>query len=367
MAKIRFFYDNNWISPAISSSSAHPNFPASNAQIPWLTRSWRSRYEAGSGWGNFTIILGTNDALDFDEGGAEINITVPTGSYTADTLALQVGTLMTAASVAGWTFVCTYSDDTNLFTIEETSGPNNFTIRWLNGTNTATNVADTMGYDNAADDNGLNASFESDNVRIHNVEWVTISSAVVIPMTSVIIKHHNFSATVFVQIQGSNDNFATTLFNDTFVYNADIMALMYTVTRSYRYWRIWIEDTANDDGYVEMGIVFLGPDFSPLRNFSPIHLDNPQDPSLLKYSEGGQISTIQREHFLNKNYTFKATNEKTGFDAIFDEVGISKALFICDDPDVGASVTEYFRLTPWSWSHLAGDFWNLLIGVEKLR
>ena len=73
MSNIKFYpYDLCKESP-IAASSEQPNFPVENVQDRCIQKPWRSRYGAGSGWGNFDINNG-NNKLYFRELASLINI-----------------------------------------------------------------------------------------------------------------------------------------------------------------------------------------------------------------------------------------------------------------------------------------------------
>lgn len=79
---------------------------------------------------------------------------------------------------------------------------------------------------------------------------------------------HNLSATATVRIQASSSGTMTPLLYDSnavTVYSHTDYATSFTVTEA-RYWRITISDTANVNGYVEIGRLFLGWKFAPTNN-----------------------------------------------------------------------------------------------------
>lgn len=105
-----------------------------------------------------TITTGSNDALDFDIGGAELNATIAAGTYVRGLSQADSGSLCKAiydaivAVEAAGTYTVTYSTNTRKFTITRSAGILN--LLWNTGTNTATNIGKTIGFSDNADDTG---------------------------------------------------------------------------------------------------------------------------------------------------------------------------------------------------------------------
>lgn len=98
------------------------------------------------------ITAGSNDALDFNDGGAQ-SITIPAGIYTPDNAASALQTAMDGVSSDNITVV--YSDSTGKFTAASDGGT--FTVDWATTTNT---LGAAFGF--TADDTGA-TSYVSDN------------------------------------------------------------------------------------------------------------------------------------------------------------------------------------------------------------
>jgi len=380
MANIKFFYDNLIKIYTPTETSQHENFPVENLQHRDFNKAWRSRYGAGSGWGNFVITDSVNDRLDIDEGGGEFSVVITPGTYDADTLATMIGSQMTATSLAvgnAWTYVCSYDDATNKFTIEETSGPNNFSILWKTGTHgsdgTGRTVGYTIGFSEAADDAGA-ATFTADYVRIHSSETITIDFVTPQDIYGVIIRGHNLEGAAAVSVLFSTDNFATVSETIPFTFQDNILILEWDTPKTYQYSQIRIRDWTNSALYVAMGIEFIGPQFQPVTN----NLQGPDlediDPSIVMESEAGQESSLQGDQYEVGTYVFRVNGaaEVANFKAMRDAVGTSKALFVCEDPTSDATAratTKYIRFTSWKWTPLKQSVnrWQLVLGYKELR
>jgi hypothetical protein len=95
---------------------------------------------------------------------------------------------------------------------------------------------------------------------------------------TIAILNHNLSNSASVQVQGSNDNFAT---SPIFSFNLNVETKnIFYISETYpnssmkcRYWRFIIQDVANASGYIEVGTILFGQSmvFSYPENFtSPI-------------------------------------------------------------------------------------------------
>jgi len=370
MAKCIFNYDNLWGTKDIVYSTQHPNFPATNSYHRDFTRPWKSRHGVGSGWGQFTIETSVNDRLDFEETvSTPLAAILSPGTYNADSLCAHLKAQMEA--VGGSTYTVEYietGDNKNHFRItsDGVGGGGILSLLHDSGTNKARSISGTLGYDTSADDTGV-LVYLADYIRIHTEEYLEMDLLASTDIYGVIIQKHNIQTAGMVQIWGSNVADYSTGIKLSFTIQDDILVLHWTTARQYQYWRFYIEDPTNPDGYVEMGLCFLGSEFRPTRYFSPDRSSKPIDPSLIKRSEGGQISTIQRAKYFERSYEFQSTNQKPQFETMFEAVGESKGFFFCENSDYPLTTTFYTRFLGWDWRHVAGDKWTLSMSLEKLR
>ncbi|NQV37670.1 MAG: hypothetical protein HQ509_06680, partial [Candidatus Marinimicrobia bacterium] len=102
----------------------------------------------------FVIVTGSNDALDFSDGGAgDLLATIPADSYTGATLATAIDVALEA--VGGDNYTVTYSSSTGKFTLVSAGiGPGDFELRWSSGGRAATSIGRFIGFDISADDTG---------------------------------------------------------------------------------------------------------------------------------------------------------------------------------------------------------------------
>ena len=112
------------------------------------------------------ITAGSNDALDFNIGGGELNATVAAGVYKSPiALAEAIELAMDAVSADDITVTFNKAAINGLFTIE-TAGAT-LSLLWNTGTNTATTIGSTIGFDTAADDTAA-TEYSSDNEQSYD-------------------------------------------------------------------------------------------------------------------------------------------------------------------------------------------------------
>lgn len=357
---ILFSAENYADDATLTQSSEHPSFPAVNVQHRWFVKPWRSKYGEGSGWGQFRIASGSNLKIWFDEGGAELEGTLVTGDYDADTLCTAIKTAMEAAGAL--TYTVTYDDSTNLFTI---AASGNFSLHL---SKESASIWQSIGYTTGIDTASA-ASHTADSIRIHTQEELKFNFGAYTYMRFVMIKNHNLQSTANIRIRYYSDAYITLQDTDILTWNPGIIAAV--LNQNYPYALLYISDPDNPDLYVEIGRVWIGSSFTPFIGFSMERNATPQDPSVVSESENGQTATIQRTKFSAWDYTFEGVKplDKPYFDEMFEAVGTSKALVICERPDESdiTPYTYYVSITGWEWEHIAGDWWKLMLEIKEER
>jgi len=146
-------------------------------------------------------------------------------------------------------------------------------------------------------------------------------------------------------------------------------------------WRLTIDEAAAPSGwaYHDVGKLFLGSCFQPARDFAPGRGRLPQDPTVRKYSEGGQISTVRRQKYQTRNYKFMAVDGPDAdlFEAFYEAVGLGGRFWFCEDyREPSPRNFFYCQLNRYEWGHFAGhgrldiehrEKWDLSIDIETLR
>ena len=366
---IAFAYKNILRDGTLAASTEHPNFPAENILSRWFKQPTRSKYGVASGWGLFRFDA-TNNKIYFNEGAGNLTATITVGDYDAASAIVEIKTQMDAA---GATYNVTYDDATNLFTIAITAGT--FKLLLSNQTNAAWT---SLGWTTIID-TGLAASHTADSIRIHTEEeWrADLGSAADISFVAII--GHNLSASALIYLEFSNNNFASVVAADTEIltWKAGTIAKFFPA-HNHQYVRLRVRDRTNPDLYVQIGLWWCDDYFRPRYGYSKDRSKKPNDPSAISASENGQEATIQRSRYRDGDYYFAAVDpdDVADFDDLIEEVGTSKAFFVCEHPDLADPTPYVFYIRAVSWiypEHIAynesteDDFWTLRLNYKQER
>lgn len=257
MSSFRFL--ENWLfdpTVSISASSETAGFPASNLARHGRAEVWRSS-------GMF-VITSSNGKINFKttSGGSELTCTVPPGQYTAAQLATEIAFRMNL--VAESTISCTYNATTGYWVISASGS--HLSLLFLTGTDTATNIANAIGFSRSYDMTGA-TSYTSPFVAIHTEEWVLIDlkTWATNPVDSFALLFDQrtgckFSPDAVITLEANQTNLwtspalTTTLSLDD---NYDTITHFYSSNQDYRYWRLKIVDPHNPYLYVEVPKLML--------------------------------------------------------------------------------------------------------------
>lgn len=92
---------------------------------------------------------------------------------------------------------------------------------------------------------------------VANPEWIKVDLGSAKAVTAIVILDHNFTAAATVTLQANaTDAWGAPSYSQAITYNADIMVMF--LSQTYQWWRLTIADTANPDGYVAIGEMYLG-------------------------------------------------------------------------------------------------------------
>jgi len=323
-------YDENFSDLAtITSSSEQTAFPLSNAfNAQRRSKIWRSN--------GFWSVTSSNNTIVFSEGGGNLTATIAVDDYTSSTSFYAA--IVAALEAAGAGTYTVYSDATNLkITIQQLTG-GTFSLLW---TDAATTAADLLGYSDAADDTG-GLIYTADALVIGTSEWVTwdfgVSSN---PQAFALIGGRNesiqISPSATITLYGNETNnwsspsqTVSLSYDDNAIYSSAAAGL-WGSGNAYRYARLEIIDTANANGFIQVGAIYLGGMFDATRGrvqypFKGQYLDL----SVTSFSEGGQsFSDIRpKSEVFNISWLGLTISEKEQIDAMFATFGTSLPFFI---------------------------------------
>lgn len=366
MSKMLISYINDWAVGTVTAATQHPSFPATFTQHRWFKKVYRSKYGAGSGGGLFRITAANNKIYFWETGdtpGTYRTATITIGDYDVDTLCAELNSKMVAV---GSVYTITYSVTTFMFTF--TCATNTFKFILSVTTNSA---LPSLGWISTTD-TAAAASHTSPRITIHTSEFLYCNLGATKTIRLVEIKNHNLQSSAVVTVRFYSDAFVTLVDSVSMTWHAGQIAVR--TAKSYAYMAIEVADPSNPDGYIEIGLVWVGDAAVLHYGFTGERTNTPQDPSAESESDDGQSSTIQFSKYQNKTYGFDAVEpntDKAYLEAVFDEIGTTRPCCIVEAPptvggDMGLLV-QYIKIVSWEWPHLAGTYWKLNIEIRSER
>ena len=183
---------------------------------------------------------------------------------------------------------------------------------------------------------------------------------------------HNLSSAATVSLQANSaDSWTSPPFSTSLDWHSSIIIKFFAQT-SYRYWRLVLADSANPDGYLQIGRLWLGDCFQPARDFSRDFSLRRVDPSEVSYGDSGSRVVSDRTPYRIATIKFPSTDEKDAFDQMIDAVGAGGDFIAALDPasqvwsDGLHDYTLYCHLdgTP-EWGHRVNDSWSLSMRLRE--
>ena len=344
----------------ITVSSEQVNFPKIWLRDQLRSKRWRTKI----GW---TIVAGFNDTIDITEGvSGDASATLTPGTYaTGDLMAAEIQTQLNAAATDNiWT--CTYDSSTNKFTIghdaTETGG-----IEWLNGTNAGTSAGLDLGYDVSADDTGSD-SYAADNVSYQSRHWVKFDLVSTLEIKSAVVFDSNVLSSAVVTAQAhATDAWTSPIFEQVLTAGNSLFAKQFAGT-SLRWWRFVIDDVQNPDGYVQLGIPFLGSYTQPNLGFFMAHAQERQELSEIAVADQG--SHYQHERGTRRIWQVAwpgiSSADKTNFETIANFVKVGRSFFFSLDANTDETDLVYVIMSNgFSFESIQGDRWATSIELME--
>lgn len=179
-------------------------------------------------------------------------------------------------------------------------------------------------------------------------QWITFDCGAPAHITMLAMFGHNLTVGATIQLQGNNaDSWSSPGFSMTVARGAG-PAVAAFLDRTYRYWRIVVDDAANPDGYIEIGRITSGVYYEPSVNIGEDAGKRLIDPSILMESDGRQSYAIEREHYRVYSVSFTAIDraQQDELERMFRAVGTVRPFVFALDPENKASEdTIYCTMT----------------------
>lgn len=334
---------DNWLQEDVVSntfiSSEQAAFPAVNLySAQRRSKVWRSN--------GYWEVTSSNNQIVFEEtASTPLTATIAVGEYNSSTAFFAaIKTALEDVGASTYTVVA----DTNTFKVKITSnGSGGGGIFNLLTTNVGF-TADLLGYDDSANKTG-SLTYTADVLKLHSSEWIKFDFGLSSnPKAFVLIGPRNepikITPSAVIKLQGNetdtwdNPSYDSTLTyydENIFVLNEDGLH-----TEPLRYWRVYIEDMSNANGYVEVGSLYLGDAYGPPRGAVQFPFQSDYvDRSTTVFSEGGQsFSDIkQKSQSFSIKWDFLQKADIDEFDYIFSIVGTSIPFFMIFDENAAFS------------------------------
>ncbi|MBA7541147.1 hypothetical protein ES705_33454 [subsurface metagenome] len=183
---------------------------------------------------------------------------------------------------------------------------------------------------------------------------------------------HNLSADALVKVQGNDWNsWNNPPFEQTLVWNADVV-LKNFAEKEYAFWRFLIDNPNNVDGYIKLGLAYLGT-YLTMPYIEP-EVEMPRRTTSVKTRSGsGQVYGRKnyRYYSFTVNYPpFIDSNERDAIDQMFAQVLNVDPLFVLlwensldVFPPLYCTIIE--PELPWRKSD-EGRYWGLSVSFEEV-
>jgi hypothetical protein len=355
----------NWAqltNAVVSVSSENTSYPKEWAKNVLRTKTWRS----ATGW---TIVTGFNDKLDFTEGSTgDATATLDAATYTSGgELATEIQTQINASATDN-TYTVTYSSSTYKFTIERATGTDTIGLEWATGSNTATSCGEDLGFDVSADDTGA-TTYTSDTVSYQSRHWIKFDLAAAKDVGIAILHYFNIDTTNgAVQLQGNATDVWTAPSLDDAMAGTDIWVKWYSADESYRYWRFVINDTQNSNGFVYLGIPYLGEFYTPDPGLAARFAEEYEELSEVGFADSG--APFQHEKLRARKYRLvwpgMSTTEKNYMKNAAAFLRLGRPFFFFLDPQNDTDGGVYvINIKPVVIQHLPPNKWQVTMQVEE--
>ena len=199
-------------------------------------------------------------------------------------------------------------------------------------------------------------------------QWIKFDLETAKKVTMLAIFGHNLSSAAVVTIEGNDtDVWTTPAYSQVLTWNA--LCLVEFFDKTYRWWRITIEDGSNTDGYIEIGRICAGEYYEPTVNIAENLGIIITDPSTVEEADGGQGWSVEKLKF--RTYTVKFMDisraQQAEIRTMFNAVGNTRTLVFALDPvNYPEEDTIYCKMKS-SLSHALGmlGYGNVSLNFEE--
>lgn len=196
----------------------------------------------------------------------------------------------------------------------------------------------------------------------HENENIVADASGALKASYVLIANHNLSATATIKLQGNaTDNWTDPTFDETLAWNANIIIKKFTEAE-YLYWRFLFIDPDNVDGYVKLGLLYLGVYYEVEEPPDSDLLHREIDTTKTSFSDSGQAYSkigIQYKTYAIKMGTLEETTRQ-GLLSLYKVVGLHGHFFLLlDENNQDKLPVVYCKLEKiFAYRHAGGYLWR---------
>jgi len=299
----------------------------------WMLDSLRSkRWRSKTGW---NIFEGINDKIETNDASAgDKTKTLTPGNYAlGGDLAAEITFQLNAGPGGGspiWT--CTYNVLTHTFIIEATGV---FSLLWSSGANSTLNVGPDIGFDISADDTGA-STYLANTLSYQSRQFVQLQFSQPFEVRAGILLDTNITSGGSVRLQGNDANIWTApIFTTQLTEGDDLWADQFDPPQVLQHWRFTVDDVQNTNGFIEIGVVYIGSYTEPERGYSTPYGENRDELSSIQEADQGahfqNIRPTRREWSIG--WPGLSTADKIEFEKIANHVQAGRPFFFALDAD----------------------------------
>lgn len=201
-------------------------------------------------------------------------------------------------------------------------------------------------------------------------EWIKFAFSGVVAASYCIIHAHNITAAATITIQGNaSDSWGSPSLEETLTHD-DVCYVNFNEA-SYQYWRLFIDDPTNTDGYIQISKIFLGTYLQMPGHNKAIKMPN-NVTSVVTESPSNQAYGDKRIAYESAEFIFNdVTNtEKGQIDTFFEAVHNYKPYtMLVWESSLTTQLPVYVRNTVsqlnWQEEGYDGLYWNFTLGVKE--
>lgn len=354
---------------SVSASSANSNFPASNLKHEFRSKVWRSS-------GTF-IVDSSNNKINFKESGvgSELTATITSGTYSVSGLQTEIKTQM--ESTGAETYSVSYSETTGKWTVSHAGSY----LDLLNSTGTdAANslLVNSLGF-SSTDKTGA-TTYTGASIAIHTKERVTFDFGSTEDVDSIALLWPKedgikLSGSAVVKVEANaSDSWSSPAVSQTLTIDNtyDLATHYFSTAQSYRYWSVTIEDPANANLYVELGVAFIGESLTiqePENGFG-FQLQDNSSQSVTAYGHR-YVDEYPLSKALDFSYAYMDYSDVKTLENAFRTNSTKKPVFVTLDHDETVFDKEHLSLygkfqSKFGLDHVRYNLFDTGLTIEEI-